>query len=999
MRRFRVLVFTCLMCGGLARPSTQGADLLKKLPLRFEESREASAKYVAHGAGFNLYLGQRESWLEWRDASGKRTGRVRTVLANAKNGAGPEPGDRLPGAANYFIGSIENWRTDVTGYESIRYRRVYAGIDLVFHGEAGRLEYDFVLAPHADPGAIRFEVTGQHRLAIDGNGDLIVSTDVGEIRWKRPGIYQETSSNTTGGTGKTPVRGSFALVGKHTVAFRLGAYDRDRTLTIDPTLAPPANTSTLTYSTFLGGAGNEFARGIGLDSAGNVYIAGGTTTTNLPTVSTFQPNFGGQTANAASGDAFIAKFSPSGALLYLTYLGGSADDTAMALAVDATGNAYVTGFTTSSNFPTAGTPYQSKFGGYGGGTVMRTGDAFVAKIAPAGNKLIYSTYLGGSQDDFGLAIAIDGTGAVYVTGGTMSPNFPVSSTAYLKTFQGGGGQQSTYTYGIPLIDSGDAFVAKLDATGANLLFSTYLGGSRDDVGSTIALDASDNVYVGGFTLSGNFPTTAGAYQRQFGGADPNDLYFQTGDGFIAKLKPDGSGLIYSTYFGGAGDDYVQSIAVDAAGDAYFTGRSGSSALTTTAGVFQPAFGGPLVLPNGTENLVGDAVVGELNPAGSAMVYLTWLGGSGNDAGASIAIDAAGNAYVAGFSDSTNFPVSSSAFQSTMQGDGGSVLYENFGDAFLSVVSPNGAKLLYSTYMGGANDDLALGLALDKAGNIYFGGNTYSSNFPTTSGAFQKTYGGQQMVYTFPWGDAFYAVFSAIPSSPEIAGVANAESGATIIAANTWTAIYGTDMSATTREWAGSDFNGNQMPTALSGVSVTMNGEKTYLYYISGTQLGVLTPPDLVAGPVQVVVTNNSVVSNTFTVQAQTIAPAFFVYSGTSYVAATHVHGQLVGPTTLYPGSTTPATTGETLVLYVNGCGNTSVPFVKGSDMQSGDLVPLPVVKIGGITATVGFAGAVSAGLYQVNVIVPAGLKAGDNSITASLGGSSTQAGVLVTIQP
>jgi uncharacterized protein (TIGR03437 family) len=977
----------CLVASAANAAPNRRTDLLSNLPLRFEDARglNRDARYVASANGFHLYLAPRGSWLEWHDPSGTRSARVETTFENSR-AVNPEAGDRLPGAANYFIGATQEWRENVAGYQNIRYRGIYPGVDLVFRGDSGQLEYDFVLAPHANPRVIKFNITGQRSLAIDSSGNLVVSTDAGDIRWKRPEIYEESEAG-----GHIPVAGSFVIVGKHTVAFQLDAYNSDHRLVIDPAL---------TYSTFLGGNGNEFARGIGLDGAGNVYIAGGTSTPNLTTVSALQPNFGGQTANAASGDAFVAKFSPSGTLLYLTYLGGSADDTAMALAVDAAGNAYVTGFTTSTNFPTAGTPYQAKFGGFGGGTVMRTGDAFVAKIAPAGNQLIYSTYLGGSADDFALAIAIDGTGAAYITGGTVSTNFPVSSTAYLKTFQGKGGQQNTFTYGIPLINAGDAFVAKLDPTGSNLLFSTYLGGGSDDVGSTIAIDSSNNVYVAGFTLSILFPTTQGAYQRVFGGADPNDQFFQTGDGFITKLKPDGSGVIYSTLFGGPGDDYIQSIAVDASGNVYFTGSSGSQNIQTTPGVAQPFFSGPKSLPAGIENIIGDAVVGKLNAAGSAMLYLTWLGGSQNDAGTAIAIDPTGDAYVVGFSDSTDFPLSQGAYQTTMKGDGGGVAFLSFGDAFLSVLDPNGVKLIYSTYLGGTKDDMALGVALDKAGNIYIAGNTYSANFPSTANAVQKTYGGSQTVYTFPLGDAFYSTFSAIPTNPVVSGVANAESGATFIAPNTWVAIYGTGLAGPNLYiWQASDFVGNNMPTTINGVSVQMNGQSAYPYYTTSTQLGVLTPPNLTPGPVQVTVTNSGVVSAQFTVQDQAIAPSFFVISGTPYVLAQHASPvSLIGPTTLTPGSYTPAQSGETIVIYMNGCGPTTVPVVAGSVSQSGTLNPQPQIFIGSILANVRFAGLISEGLYQVNVDVPPGLKSGDNSITASVGGVPAQTGILLTIK-
>ncbi|MBZ5606184.1 MAG: SBBP repeat-containing protein, partial [Acidobacteriia bacterium] len=339
--------------------------------MRFEASADSHSKFQARGSNYVLSLSPDRSVLEWRDAKHRRTSRVTTRLVGANSAAAMEPEDHLAGSANYLLGPQSAWRTGVAGFGKIRHREVYAGIDLVFHGEEGRLEYDFALAPHADPSLIRLELSGQQSMRIAENGDLVVVTAAGEVRWKRPELYQGSNG------ARTPVEGRFVLRGRRTVAFEVGRYDRGRALVIDPTLA---------YSTYLGSTANEAARGIALDAAGNVYIAGSTTSTDLSTVSTVQPNFGGLTANIFTGDGFIAKFSPSGTLLYLTYLGGSRDDGISAIAVDSAGNAYLTGGTTSTDFPTVN-PYQSRFGGAGSGGVaagVHTGDAFVAKLNPPG---------------------------------------------------------------------------------------------------------------------------------------------------------------------------------------------------------------------------------------------------------------------------------------------------------------------------------------------------------------------------------------------------------------------------------------------------------------------------------------------------------------------------------------------------------------------------------------------------------------------------------------
>jgi hypothetical protein len=383
-------------------------------------------------------------------------------------------------------------------------------------------------------------------------------------------------------------------------------------------------------------------------------------------------------------------------LFYSTYLGGNAFDVGSSIAVDSAGNAYVTGFTNSSNFPTTAGAFHTTFGG--------SFDAFVTKLNPTGSGLVYSTYLGGSGQDIGRAIAVDAARNAYVTGLTNSSNFPTTAGAF-QTAYGGGSQ--------------DAFVTKLNRTGSALVYSTYLGGSDVDDGFSIFVDAVGNAYLSGGTNSANFPTTPGAFQTTNAGGF---------DAFVTKLNPTGSApLVYSTYLGGSGDDGGNPvvIAVDAFGNAYVSGATNSTNFPTTAGAFQTTYGGGIL----------DAFVTKLNPTGSApLVYSTYLGGSGEDSSTGIAVNAAGNAYVTGGTFSTNFPTTPGAFQTTF--GAGSF------HAFVTKFNPTGsAPLVYSTYLGGSGGDGGSAIAVDATGNAYVTGSTNSSNFPTTAGAFQTTFGG------------------------------------------------------------------------------------------------------------------------------------------------------------------------------------------------------------------------------------------------------------------
>ncbi|MGA3187965.1 MAG: SBBP repeat-containing protein [Bryobacteraceae bacterium] len=955
----------------LASRATHAPQMQDNLPLRFERE---GGQYTARGPGFVFSV----SGTEWKIAG------VRTHLAGANSGAAMEPMQRLPGAVNYFLGGKSSWRSDIEAWEGVRCRDAYPGIDLVFHGNARRLEYDFVVKAHSDPGLIRMESSGQRRLGIDSNGDLVVSTGGGEIRWKHPDLYQEIDGV------RRRVEGKFVLAGRRTVRFETGAYDRSRDLVIDPTLA---------YSTYLGGNGNDTARGVAVDASGNVYIAGVTSSTNLAVLSAFQPAHGAQPADAL-GDVFVAKFNAAGALVYLTYLGGSGDDVGMAIAVDGSGSAYVVGYTTSADFPIAGTaPLQPHYGGTGGQVWYHRGDAFITKLSPAGNQLVYSTYLGGSADDSAAAIVVDSLGDAYVAGATASPNFPTIQGEYQASLRGAGGEPIEPAKGYPFIDPGDAFMVELNPAGSKLLLSTLVGGTSDDAATTIALDSAKNIYIAGYTMSDDFPTTQGALQRNWGGFDQQTPYFVTGDGFLTKLNSTATALVYSTFFGGQGDECITSIVTDSTGALYFTGWSSTTNLPTTSGAVQPKYAGYNILPFVVEYNFGDAIVGKLNPAGSQLAYLTYLGGEANDGGMAIAIDSVGDAFVAGFTDSANFPTTSGAYQTAWAGDGGPTPpYLNFGDGFLAMLNPNGSSLVYSTFIGGSRDDELYGLALDGTGKAYVVGNTYSPNWKVTANAAQSAYGGQLNEPEWPYGDAVYSVFSGFPITPVVSRVSNAEGGGAAIAANTWVEIDGSGLAPDTRPWQGSDFVNGQLPTALDGASVTLNGVKAYTYYISPTQINILTPAALAPGPVQVVVTNQGAPSVAFAATAQEYSTSFFVFNGGPYVAATHLNGSLIGPTTLYPGASTPAAPGETIVMYGNGFGAVTPPVVNGSETQTGVLPTMPTILIGTNKATVTFAGLVSPGLYQFNVMVPTAATGGDNTITGSFYSNQTQAGTLITIQ-
>lgn len=700
-----------------------------KLPMTFEANEgqtDGQVKFLSRGSSYSLFLTSTESVLVLRksvpqerqlqlsatqlkgltrptELNSSERAIVRMQLVGVNPRARLEGLEELPGKSNYFIGNDpRKWRTNVRTYAKVHYPNVYPGIDQIYYGNQGKLEYDLVVAPGSDPKSIALGFQGVDRLEVDFDGDLILKTSIGIIRQQKPIAYQNIAGV------RREISAGYVLKGKHQVGFHVAAYDASEPLVIDPALI---------YSTFLGGSGGEGASDIAVDPAGNTYVTGGTASLNFPTTAgAYQTALGGN----IKGDAFVVKLNSTGsALVYSTYLGGSDYDQGNGIAVDTVGNAYVTGNTTCTisnfhcvnNFPTTPGAFQTTFGG-------ANSDGFVVKLDPTGSGLIYSTYLGGLSDDLSQKIAVDAAGNAYMTGTTSTiccgAAFPTTAGAFQTTVGNG---------------CGDAFVTKLNPNGSGLVYSTYLGGNGNDVGFDIAVDNFGDAYVTGITTTipsgcstspDSFPTTNGAFQTALAGGD---------DAFVVKLNPTGSGLDYSTLLGGGNDDVAIGITLDGDGNAYVTGATGSASFPTTAGAFQTTYGG------GSR----DGFVAKLNPTGAALVYSTYIGGSDFDLNSAIAVDGAGNTYLTGNTFSTNFPTIVGAFQPIF---GGGVT-----DAFLAKLNSTGSALVYSTFLGGFGNDSGSGIAVDLSPNpnAYVTGSA-CCNFPTTSGAFQSSSAGAEEAF-------------------------------------------------------------------------------------------------------------------------------------------------------------------------------------------------------------------------------------------------------------
>jgi hypothetical protein len=643
------------------------------LPLTFEVNRGQAAKavrYLARSPDFTVFLTGDDAVIV-----GAADDTLRLHLVGANPTARIEGIQQLPGISNYFVGNDPaHWQRGIANYAKVRYAHAYPGIDVIYYGNRQHLEYDFEVAPHADPGRIAMDFSGAKPLSINADGDLVRA---GKAILRRPVAYQEFAGS------RRAVEARYVVRSADRVVFALGRYDKSKALVIDPLFV---------YSSYLGGGADDGGVKIAVDNSGAAYVTGHTNSVNFPTTAG-----SAQTLYAGGGDAFVSKFNAAGtALIYSTYLGGTGADAGQAIAVDTIGNAYVVGNTNSNDFPVTATAAQAALGG--------GNDAFLSLLDGTG-ALVYSTYLGGSGLDVATGVAVDAVGSAYVTGYTQSVDFPTTVASFQPGLGGGS----------------DAFVTKFLAAGS-IVYCTYLGGSTLDIARGIDVDTAGNAYIVGYTQSADFPTTVGALQTTYGGGNA--------DAFVAQLNPLGSALNYATFLGGSGDDYATSVRVDGNGQTYIVGNTNSTDFPVTGGAVQPnnaggvdafvaaldAAGAALIYStymggSGYDTALGVAIDGDRaayvtgytqstnfpitsnayqpNSAGGtsdafiaqvtevgARGYASYLGGSGLDAGYGIAVSDVGTVYVTGNTTSSDFPTTAGALQSASGGGG---------DAFITAI--------------------------------------------------------------------------------------------------------------------------------------------------------------------------------------------------------------------------------------------------------------------------------------------------------------------------
>ncbi len=608
--------------------------------------------------------------------------------------------------SNFFYGNDSSkWCTNVPNYQEIIYEDLYNNIDLIYYFSDEGLKYDFIINPGAHPNLIKIRIKGHNSLRIINNC-LIINTSIGIP------IMDSNLSIFYGDCDKGTIEGNFIILNENTYSFWLNKFNPKKKVIIDPLL----------YSTYIGGSDADKSRDIMVDNQGNAYITGTTESEKFPiTNGTFNTSYNWH-------DLFIFKLNSIGSkLIYSTFIAGSGSEYGRSLKIDNEGYVYVTGFTSSKDFPTTVGAFNTTYSG--------NSDIFVFKLNPNGSALEYSTFIGGSENDHGEDISIDETGNAYVTGDTKSIDFPTTVGAFNTTYSGKSGKA-------------DIFVFKLNYLGSKLLYSTFVGGSSYEIGEGITIDYNDNVYVTGWTKSPDFPTSINAYDTSYNGNQ---------DIFIFKLNSTGSELIYSTFIGANNTDYGSDIVINYNGNAYITGGTNSSNFPITAKAFDK-----------THNGFYDAFVLKLNSQGSDLIFSTFIGGSESEGGGSITLDSCMNIYIVGGTSSNDFPIITGAFN-----------YSNINiDSFVLKLNSTGKTLLYSTFIGGEQKDSAEEIALDSNKNVYVTGNTKSEDFPTTKDAYDTTYNGGDQWY----GDVyvFKLNLSYPPSSPQNLQVESGEGYVKII---------------------------------------------------------------------------------------------------------------------------------------------------------------------------------------------------------------------------
>jgi uncharacterized protein (TIGR03437 family) len=835
---------------------------------------------------------------------------------------------------NYFHGSSSRLKalTDIPTYQRVHCEQMYPGVNAEFYGDRGGLEYDLIIAPHADPSVIKLTWNHPKQVQIDSDGDLVVNVPGRTLRQHKPIVYQMSKK------GRQIIRGDYVIAGKNELRLSLDPYNPDLPLVIDPVIfAIDANAAP--------------SGPIAVDSSGNIYLTGATETSTFEsTAGSVQPAFGGATCNLAAGpslphplspcpDAYVIKLDPTGGVIYATYLGGDGNDAATSIAVDSSGNAYIAGATSPNppapnNFPTtpgAAFPKPSTDGL----------EAFVAKLNAKGDSLIYSTFI---PDLDKVTLAIDAQGAAYVAGVAFPQGSnPHSASAGFPTTPGA--FQTTST--VMGITGG---VAKLNANGSALVYATYLGGSNphnyadSDGASGIAVDAFGNAYIIGWTISADFPITPGAFDTTPSG--------ETVLAYVTKLNPAGSAPIYSTFLGETeSGGFGSVIKIDAKGNAYVIGNTMSSDFPVTSGAFQP--NGPSAPWAIGYNRGLGQFLSAINASGTALIYSTYLNGA-----AAIDVDAQGDIYVLGVA-SYNFPVTNGAFQRCVT--------NGKGDLFVLELNPSGQPLA-STYLGGTGTETPSAIVAASGGSAFIAGTTASVDFPGIAGAesgvsltfVTRIQINNSQATDGPCVSQVLQNAATFAEGPVVPGEIVTIRGAGIGPVNGVAGKAGTD---------------GVFPTMLAGVQVSFDGYPAPLLYVQGQQINTVVPWQVVwdynslyLGGTQVRVQVGSLSTNTFLNPLTSVAPGIFVIDAANQAAALNQDGTVNSPSN-------PAAPGSIIAIYGTGGGMTS-PGGQTGALSPLSLAPLtlPVaVQICGLNAEVIFAGAAPgliSGVIQINVRVP-----------------------------
>lgn len=674
------------------------AGALRSVPAWFEPNQGLAGgevKYYSRGAGYTLSMKESGAVLALSDGSAAASMRISLVGGNPRPVL--EAAHPLPGRTDYILGNRPGgWKQAVPHFGEVRYRQAYPGVDVVYYSAGRDLEYDFVVAPGADPKRIRLRFEGAESLRLDESGALVIGLGGREIRQPRPLAYQEARGG--GQNRRTEVEAGYLLEGGREVLLALGRYDRSRTLVIDPILA---------YAGYFGGNLYDVPTGVAVDGGGNVWLTGSTLSVVTPPEGTtpYKATIGG------NSDVFVAKLrmEPSGppTLLYWTYLGGSTEDRGGMIEIDASGKVYLTGNTYSSDFPVSSNALVS--------TAAGDLDGFAVKLDPDAEgtaSLLYSTFLGTTGYDATTALSVDAGGRMLVAGYTASGPLAGTPEDTLQFYNRGGW---------------DAMLYVLDpaaATGATLKFGTFLGGAGTDVATGVASDASGNIYLSGYTMSGDFPIWGDPYQGALNSV--SNL-------FVVMIDPSRSGLdrlVRGTYLGGSGVDIATSMRLDQAGGVWLTGYTTSEDFPVTGGAYQTQFGGG----------ISNAFLVRLDlslPAAQSLTYSTYFGGSGTEVAYGLALLGGGKVALTGYTLSDNLPVKGALPAGRARGMGA--------DAFVALLDPALAgvdALVYSTYFGGDSaTDVASRIALSPTGSLFVTGYTGSSDLPVTDGSTRGSPGG------------------------------------------------------------------------------------------------------------------------------------------------------------------------------------------------------------------------------------------------------------------